>query len=84
MMHCALPSCTAPVSRPRALKVCSKMVILENDAFVVVPYSVQALLVLCIVLVVYTMAPTCARRKRNVLTLAKKVEILEKMHALTA
>ena len=46
-----------------------------------VPYSVQALLVLCIVLVVYTMAPTCARRKRNVLTLAKKVEILEKIRA---
>ena len=43
----------------------------------------QALLVLCIVLVVYTMAPPCAKRKRKVLTIAKKVEILERIEAPT-
>ena len=83
-----VPSCTAAtqhaLSQSPAHLLCSKVAILENDAFVVVPYSVQDLLVLCIVLVVYTMAPPCARRKRNVLILAKKVEILEKIRLPTS
>ena len=53
----------------------------EIVAFVCVPYLLQALLALCLVLVVYTMAPPSAKRRRNVLTMAKKREIIEKMEA---
>ena len=51
----------------------------EITAFVCVPYLLQALLAMCLVLVVFTMAPPPAKRRRIVLTLEKKNKIIEKM-----